>query len=46
MGAEHLRDFAGMAGVEFLLIDENTRVEEFKERLRWNELYYLMAKGV
>jgi L-arabinose isomerase len=27
--AEHLRDFADMAGVEFLLIDENTCLEEF-----------------
>ncbi len=44
--AEHLRDFASMAGIEFLLIDENTRVEEFKEKLRWNELYYLLAKGI
>ncbi len=44
--AEHLRDFAGMAGIEFLLIDENTRVEEFKDKLRWNELYYLLAKGL
>jgi L-arabinose isomerase len=46
VGAEHLRDFSGMAGIEFLLIDENTRVEEFREKLRWNELYYLLAKGV
>jgi len=38
--AEHLRDFAEMAGIEFLLIDENTRVDEFKEKLRWNDLYY------
>ena len=44
--AEHLRDFTSMAGLEFLLIDENTRVEEFKEKLRWNELYYLLAKGI
>lgn len=34
---EHLRDFADMAGVEFLLIDENTNVTEFKKELRWNE---------
>lgn len=38
--AEHLRDFAAMAGIEFLLIDEHTRVEAFKEQLRWNALYY------
>lgn len=43
--AEHLRDFSGMAGIEFLLIDENTRVEEFKDKLRWNEMYYRLAGG-
>jgi L-arabinose isomerase len=37
---EHLRDFAEMAGVELLVIDEKTEVEEFKEKLRWNEVYY------
>jgi L-arabinose isomerase len=42
--AEHLRDFAEMAGVEFLLIDENTRVSDFKKELRWNDLYYQMSK--
>ena len=40
---EHLRDFAGMAGIEFLLIDESTRVDEFKDKLRWNEMYYRLA---
>ena len=44
--AEHLRDFADMAGIEFLLIDENTRVQEFKEKLRWNDLYYHLNKGL
>jgi L-arabinose isomerase len=43
--AEHLRDFAAMAGIEFLLIDEHTEVEAFKDKLRWNELYYHLAKG-
>jgi L-arabinose isomerase len=43
---EHLRDFAEMAGIEFLLIDENTRVDEFKEKLRWNDLYYHLNKGL
>jgi L-arabinose isomerase len=46
VSAEQLRDFAEMAGVEFLLIDAATRLEEFKEKLRWNELYYLLAKGL
>ena len=44
--AEHLRDFAEMAGIEFLLIDENTRVDEFKEKLRWNDLYYHLNQGL
>jgi L-arabinose isomerase len=44
--AEHLRDFAEMAGIEFLLIDENTRTPEFKKELRWNDLYYHLAHGM
>jgi L-arabinose isomerase len=44
--AEHLRDFAEMAGVEFLLIDENTGVDAFKDKLRWNDLYYQLNKGL
>jgi L-arabinose isomerase len=44
--ADHLRDFADMAGIEFLLIDENTRIEDFKKELRWNDLYYHMAAGL
>jgi L-arabinose isomerase len=38
--AEHLQDFSEMAGIEFLLIDEHTRLEEFKNQLRWNEAVY------
>jgi len=38
--AEHLEDFAEMAGVEFLLINSETRLSEFKKELRWNEAYY------
>jgi L-arabinose isomerase len=38
--AEHLEDFAEIAGIEFLLIDEETRVPAFKKELRWNEAYY------
>ena len=46
VGPEHLRDFAEMAGVEFVLIDEHTRLREIQKELRWNEAYYLMAKGL
>jgi L-arabinose isomerase len=44
--AEHLEDFAEMAGLEFLLIDENTTLSEFKKELRWNEIYYHLAQGL
>ena len=43
---EHLRDFAAMSGVEFLAIDETTELESFRDRLRWNDLYYLLANGI
>ena len=42
--AEHLRDFADMANIEFLLIDENTRPHEFQKELRWNDLYYQLNR--
>jgi L-arabinose isomerase len=44
--AEHLQDFADMAGIEFLLIDENTRVQNFRDQLRWNDLYYHLSKAL
>jgi L-arabinose isomerase len=44
--AEQLHDFAEMAGIEFLLIDEHTQVEQFKDKLRWNDLYYHLNKGL
>ncbi len=46
VSAEHLRDFTDMAGVEFLLIDENTCLNDFKDKLRWNDLYFLLAHGI
>jgi L-arabinose isomerase len=41
--AEHLEDFAEMAGLEFLLIDRNTTVPEFKKELKWNGAYFRLA---
>ena len=43
---EHLIDLAGMADIEYLIIDENTQIEEFKKELRWNDVYYYLAKGI
>ncbi len=46
LAAEHLSDFAEMAGMECLLIDHDTTVPNFKKELRWNDLYYRLAKGL
>jgi len=43
--AEHLEDFAEMAGMEFLLIGRDTTVAGVKKELRWNDLYYHLAQG-
>ena len=44
--AAHLEDFAEMAGIEYVLINDHTRISEFKKELKWNELYYHLAKGL
>ncbi len=41
--AEHLEDFAEIAGLEYLLIDGNTQLREFKNELRWNDSAYLVG---
>jgi L-arabinose isomerase len=41
--AEHLEDYATMAGIEFLLIDDKTSVRDFKKELQWNDAYYRLA---
>lgn len=42
---QHLEDFAGMAGLEFLVIDNDTHLAVIKNEIRWNDMYYLLAKG-
>lgn len=43
---EHLEDFAEMAGLEFVLIDKKTELRDFKNQLRWNDLYYRLSSGL
>jgi L-arabinose isomerase len=43
---DHLRDFAEIAGIEMVVIDEKTDLHEFRKELRWNEAYYHLAQGV
>ncbi len=37
---EYLEDFAEMAGIEYLLINEDTKINDFKNQIKWNEVYY------
>jgi L-arabinose isomerase len=46
VGAEAFGDFARMAGVELLLIDESTTIPSFEDRLRANAAYYKLASGI
>jgi L-arabinose isomerase len=46
ISATHLEDFAEMAGMEYTLIDDDTRLSDFKKELKWNEVYYHLAKGI
>jgi len=46
INAEYLEDFAGMMGVEYILINDKCDISEFKKELRWNEIYYHINKGI
>lgn len=44
--AEYMEDFAEIADMEYLLITDGTTISEFKKELRWNDMYYCLAKGL
>jgi len=46
LDAEVLTDFAEMAGVELLLIDEGTSLPAFRKEIRWNQAYHHLARGL
>ncbi len=35
--AENMEDFADIAGIEYILIDQDTKIRELKNELRWND---------
>lgn len=43
--AEYMEDYAEIAGIEYLRIDQSTEISRFKSELRWNEMYYSVAKN-
>jgi L-arabinose isomerase len=42
--AEHMQDFADMAGIEFVNIGKGTELYSFRNELRWNEAYYQLNR--
>jgi L-arabinose isomerase len=41
---EQLEAFAEMAGVELLVIDNDTTLRDFRNQIRWNEAYYHLSR--
>ncbi|MCU4676110.1 L-arabinose isomerase [Catenovulum sp. 2E275] len=41
-----IADYAEMAGVELTVIDEDTRIRQFKNELRQNAAYYALSQGL
>jgi len=36
----HLLDFANIAGIEYINIGEDTKLDQFRNQLQWNEIFY------
>ena len=41
-----LEDFAEFAGIELVVIDENTNILDFKTNLKHNSLFYRLSSGI
>ena len=45
VNTEFMEDFADMFDVELTVIDKNTSLREFKNQLKWSEVYYHLRKA-
>lgn len=43
---DYWKDYAEIAGIEVLVIDENTTLDSFKKEVRMNEIYYMLNKAL
>ena len=43
---EYWHDYAEIAGIECVTINEKTTVEDFRKELRFNEVYYMLNKAL
>jgi L-arabinose isomerase len=46
INSEYLEDFAGMVGIEYVLIDEKCDLSAFRKELKWNEVAFHIAGGI
>ena len=37
---QYFKDFADIAGIEYVVIDADTKINQFENELRWNDVYY------
>jgi L-arabinose isomerase len=44
LSSEHLLEFAEMAGIETVIIDKDTKLNQLRNELRWSEAYYQTSK--
>lgn len=44
--AQYVEDYCEMAGIEYVLINEETELRNFKQELRLGEIYYHIARGI
>ena len=46
VGIDVFQDFAEIAGIELLVIDEATQLRAFQREIRWNQAYHRLAQGI
>ncbi|NDJ54032.1 MAG: L-arabinose isomerase [Chloroflexi bacterium] len=46
LNPQYLDDFAEIANIEYVLIDQDTSLRHLKKELHWNDLYYHLAHGL
>jgi L-arabinose isomerase len=46
LGAEHLADFAAIAGIDMVRIDAETRIDVLRERLRTDDVVWSFGQGL
>ncbi|RRN78110.1 L-arabinose isomerase [Pseudoxanthomonas sp. SGD-10] len=44
LSPQYFKDFADMADIEYVIIDENTQLDKFENELKWNDVYYALRK--